>query len=74
MTPTVPKGMDVKATLRVYSLIEHVHPKLRAAIERAAEKFHAERGYPAPYWSLTDLARRVLAEQRAELSPWLVTE
>jgi len=70
-TPTVPAGMTVDTVLRVRSLIKTVHPKLRAGIARAAEAFRAERGYPPPYWSLTDLARRELAAQRAKLSPWL---
>jgi len=58
-TPTIPEGMTVETTLR-------------AAIAKAAERFRAERGHPAPYWSLTDLARRALADQRATLSPWLL--
>jgi hypothetical protein len=71
-TPTIPEGMGVETVLRVRSLMKHVHPKLRAAIAAAAEEFRAQRGYPAPYWRLSDLARRVLAAQRARLSPWLV--
>lgn len=69
---TVPEGMTVETLLRVHSLMKTVHPKLRAGIVRASEAYRVERGYPPPYWSLSDLARKELAAQRADLSPWLV--
>lgn len=72
-TPTIPQGMSVETMLRVRSLMQHVHPKLRAAIGHAAEHYRATRGYPAPFWGLTGLARRALVEQQDALAPWLLT-
>ncbi len=72
-TPLVPTGMSADAALRVRSLVEQVNPTLKAAlIERAAD-FEAERGYPPPYWSLVELAREVLAEEREGLAPSLIS-
>jgi hypothetical protein len=70
-TPTIPDGMSVDTALRVRSLVKTVHPRLRAAISNAAEQFRTQRGYPAPYWTLTDLARQALAALRSNLSPEL---
>lgn len=69
--PVIPDGMALDTALRVRSLIKDVHPRLRTAIARTDEYFRSERGYPAPYWSLTDLARLVLAGLRDELAPGL---
>lgn len=71
-TPAIPEGMRIDTALRVHSLTQRVYPRLHAAIGDAAEKFRAEHGYPAPYWTLTGLARRALAALRPELSPGLV--
>jgi hypothetical protein len=70
-TPTIPNGMSIETALRVRALVKTVHPRLRAEIGTAAELFRAERGYPAPYWTLTDLARLALAALRADLAPEL---
>jgi hypothetical protein len=72
-TPTIPEGMSVDTALRVRSLVKTVHPRLRAAIGNAAERFRTQRGYPPPYWTLTDLARQTLAALRSSLSPELTT-
>jgi hypothetical protein len=70
-TPTIPAGMSVETALRTRALNNTVHPRLRAAIDNAAEQFRTRRGYPAPYWALTDLARQALATLRSSLSPEL---
>jgi hypothetical protein len=72
-TPTIPAGMSVETALRTRALSNTVHPRLRAAIGDAAEQFRTRRGYPAPYWTLTDLARQALAALRSRLSPELTT-
>jgi len=69
--PAIPEGMSMGTALRVRSLIKVVHPKLRAAIAKADANYRAEHGYPAPYWTLTAIARQVLTELRDELSPGL---
>jgi hypothetical protein len=70
-TPTIPAGMSIETALRARSLNDTVHPRLRTAIGNAAEQFRTQRGYPPPYWTLTDLARRALAALRSSLSPEL---
>jgi hypothetical protein len=70
-TPTVPTGMSIDTALRVRSLVNTVHPRLRATVASDAERFRAERGHPAPYWTLTDIARQALAALRADLAPAL---
>lgn len=70
-TPVIPRGMSVETALRVRSLVNTVHPRLRAAIAEAADRFEKERGYLAPYWTLTELARKALGSLRSELAPAL---
>jgi len=71
-TPKIPAGMSVGTALRVRSLIKVVHPKLRAAIAIADAKYRAEHGYPAPYWTLTAIARQALTKLHGDLAPGLV--
>jgi hypothetical protein len=71
VTPTIPEGMTVATALRVRSLMKTVHPRLRTAIARADDYFRTERGYPAPYWTLTDLARQIFSGLRPDLAPAL---
>jgi len=73
ITPTIPAGMTVETVLRVRSLMKYVHPRLRQGIERRAQVFRDRRGYPPPYWTLTQMARQELADQQQSLSPWLET-
>ncbi len=70
-TPTIPAGMSVGTALRVRSLIKVVHPKLRAAIAIADAKYRTEHGYPAPYWTLTAIARQALTKLHDDLAPGL---
>jgi len=70
-TPAIPDGMSVGTALRIRSLIKVVHPKLRAAIAAADVGFRAEHGYPAPFWTLTAMARQTLAAMRKDLNPAL---
>jgi hypothetical protein len=71
--PTIPAGMTIETALRTRALSNTVHPRLRAAIDNAAEQFRTRRGFPAPYWTLTDLARQALAALRSSLAPELTT-
>ena len=71
LNPDIPAGMSVGTALRVRSLIKDVHPELRTAIANADTKYRAEHGYPAPYWTLSALARQALIELHDELSPGL---
>jgi len=74
MEPTIPKGMQVSTALKVNSLVEKVFPLLRQRLRQAASTFRKEHGYAAPYWSLTQLARRILRQSLPELSSQLVRE
>jgi hypothetical protein len=71
--PTIPQGMTANTALRVRSLVSAVHPAVKADLIARATAFREVRGFEAPYWTLVQLAREAVAEQRSSLAPALVT-
>jgi len=69
--PLIPTGMSSDAALRVRALVEVVNPTVKEELAARAEAFEAERGYPAPYWALVELARDALTSITPELGPAL---
>ena len=69
--PRIPAGMTVDAALRVRALVEVVHPLLKTKLVDRARSFEMERGYPAPYWTLVELARQTLEQSVGALEPSL---
>jgi hypothetical protein len=69
--PIIPEGMSASTALRVDSLVKKVHPVLRKEIQQAAGRFKESNGHEPPYWTLMDLARKVLSDLRHDLSPAL---
>jgi len=69
--PTIPEGMSAATALRVDALVSGIHPPLVAALTERAQRYRAERGHEAPYWTLVALAREALAAERASLAPSL---
>jgi len=70
-TPFIPVGMSSDAALRIRALVEIVNPIVKNELMRRAEMFATERGYPAPYWSLVQLAGEALSAAGPELHPAL---
>lgn len=70
--PLIPEGMNAPTALRVESLVEHVAPALKEAVESRSAAFREERGFEAPYWELVAMAREALEERQESLGPWLV--
>ncbi len=69
--PTIPAGMSAATALRAEALSKRIHPALSAAVEQRAAAFRNENGYEAPYWTLVELARGALDENRPRLAPAL---
>ncbi len=69
--PAIPEGMPSEAALRVSSLVSTVSPSLKQEMLERDARFLDENGYRAPYWTLVELARASLLNQKDELSPAL---
>lgn len=65
--PPIPEGMSIEAALRVSALVHDIHPHLYQELEAAADAFREQQGYAPPYWDLLELARAVLAREKASL-------
>lgn len=57
----VPEGMASRSALRNQSFTVRQR-EIAADVATRAEAWHREHGYPAPYWTLLELARRVVGE------------
>ena len=66
--PLIPRGMSSDAALRVRALVEIVNPTVKEELVARSDAFAAERGYPAPYWTLVELAGEALASKKPELN------
>ncbi len=73
-TPAIPEGMSAATALRVDALVSSVHPVVKEELQARLDAFRATNGFEAPYWTLVELAREVLAERRGTLSPALSAE
>jgi len=69
--PAIPAGMPADAALRVAALVSTVSPSLKQEVLERAADFQELNGYRAPYWTLVDLARASLLNQKHRLSPAL---
>ena len=66
-SPVIPTGMSTDAALRIRALVSEVSPTMKATLIERERDFEQANGFRAPYWTLVELARASLEDNREVL-------